>query len=533
MVEISIQLVVALVLGSGAFSVGALILWARMAPDPDQAVHTIIQKAGGQTVFLFDGLNLVDCTPPARRIMDELAQGGSDLHRLFRALAPRFGSLPAAEKMGDIQFAGDYAPTDPLDGLRLSFEGWDGYLRVTIHHDAEEMAPTLSRVDMGEEIVTLRAVSDEAPFPMWRTDRDGAIDWVNEAYLARIPTEEDGPETPEWPPAALFPDHNPEEAASQRHTMANTEESFDIQSVRHQEGWLHFATSAQDAVRAETAQKEFVQTLTNTFGHLSIGLAIFDRERRLALFNPALTDMMPVRFAFLSQRPTLVDFLDRLREERAMAEPRNYKAWRKQILELEAQAEDGTYCETWSLPGGVTFRVTGRPHPGGAIAFLFEDISAEMSLTRRFHAQIELGHAALDAMDEALVLIGESGVVQFSNAAYRQLWNVDGADSESLDAPHYREALVSWRKQAEGDAGHWRDLVAAIERRDGAIGWTGQTTLATSEDLFCRVQRLPGGATLVGFKVSAPVENALSRFKTRRTDVPRPPSEALATKVAS
>jgi PAS domain-containing protein len=46
-----------------------------------------------------------------------------------------------------------------------------------------------------------------------------------------------------------------------------------------------------EIVRAQQAQKNFVQTLTKTFATLSIGLAIFDRNRQLMLFNPALIDL--------------------------------------------------------------------------------------------------------------------------------------------------------------------------------------------------------------------------------------------------
>ena len=44
-------------------------------------------------------------------------------------------------------------------------------------------------------------------------------------------------------------------------------------------------------IRAEQQLRDFMQTLTNTFSHLTTGLAVFDRDKRLALFNPALTDL--------------------------------------------------------------------------------------------------------------------------------------------------------------------------------------------------------------------------------------------------
>jgi hypothetical protein len=45
---------------------------------------------------------------------------------------------------------------------------------------------------------------------------------------------------------------------------------------------------------------------------------------------------------------------------------------------LEEEAASGLFEETWSLPGGQTYRVIGRPHPNGALAFMFEDISGLM-----------------------------------------------------------------------------------------------------------------------------------------------------------
>ena len=61
-----------------------------------------------------------------------------------------------------------------------------------------------------------------------------------------------------------------------------------------------------------------------------------------------------------------------------MPEPKDYRSWRQQMSDLEAAAQNGTYEETWALPTGQTYRVTGRPHPDGAVALLFEDISAEV-----------------------------------------------------------------------------------------------------------------------------------------------------------
>ncbi len=123
-------------------------------------------------------------------------------------------------------------------------------------------------------------------------------------------------------------------------------------------------------ISAEIAQRNFVQTLAKTFAQLSTGLAIFDRNSQLALFNPALVDLSALPIEFLSARPDLLSFFDRLCDSRVMPEPKNYNSWRQEIADVIAAATDGSYQETWSLDTGQTYRVSGRPHPDGAIAFL-------------------------------------------------------------------------------------------------------------------------------------------------------------------
>ncbi|MEO0960141.1 MAG: PAS domain-containing protein [Pseudomonadota bacterium] len=52
------------------------------------------------------------------------------------------------------------------------------------------------------------------------------------------------------------------------------------------------ATDATVAAQAERTLSRFVQTMTETFAHLTAGLAIFDRNQKLVLFNPAFAQML-------------------------------------------------------------------------------------------------------------------------------------------------------------------------------------------------------------------------------------------------
>ncbi|MEO0676047.1 MAG: PAS-domain containing protein [Pseudomonadota bacterium] len=508
-----------LMAGTGAFSVAALVLWARLSPDPDQAIHEEIRRADGQCVFLFDGTTLMDCTAPARVLLADLAAGGNDLQRLFRTLSSRFRDLPHPDDVHTDGPAREFASKDPSEAMRVILESWDSYLRVTLAPLAEGEAdanqgyasraiedvsgPSFSHgIAHSDELSVLRAVTNAAPVLLWQTDDRDEISWANETYLAQLEAREGGNRSI-WPPARLFPGvhTNPPEPGTSRRgevTYAEGEQrGFDIHCVESEQGRFYYAMPADEVIKVEETQKQFVQTLTKTFAHLSVGLVIFDKDRSLALFNPALIDLLRLPVEFLSVRPTLHAFLDRLREERLIAEPKDYKAWRQQILELEDKASSGSYCETWNLPGGVTFRVTGRPHPNGAIAFLFEDISSEMALTRRFHAEIEVGHAALDAVDEAILIVNGAGMVSHSNRAYKDMWRAD--PEAGVIVRRLRDVAQSWRRTG-GDSATWDALIDATEQRGGPASWHGTVTSADGRTLACRAARLKGGSTLIGFR---------------------------------
>ena len=188
---------------------------------------------------------------------------------------------------------------------------------------------------------------------------------------------------------------------------------------------VYFAPEITAEMRAENARRNFLQTLTKTFANLTTGLVVFDRSRQLALFNPALLDHTGLTAEFLSARPSLMSFFDQLRNRQVMPEPKSYASWRAQISEVVETASGGLYQETWSLPGGTVFRVSGRPHPDGAVAFLFEDISADISLTRGFRAQLDMLQHAMDAMDTAIAILGANDTVGFCNRACRDFLQVD------------------------------------------------------------------------------------------------------------
>ncbi|MGB3146519.1 MAG: PAS-domain containing protein, partial [Paracoccaceae bacterium] len=353
------------------------------------------------------------------------------------------------------------------------------------------------------EIRDLRQILAAVPIPIWRANADEDIVWANDVYL-KLATEITGEEDLVWPLPKLM--HGVQAAGTVRRVKLESDRAksdvwFDRHVVASGAETLQFAIPSGATVKAEAALRDFLQTLTKTFAHLSVGLAIFDKNRQLGLFNPALNDLTTLSFEFLSGRPTLFSFLDHLREARILPEPKNYASWRQEMAELERAATSGLYEETWALPSGQTFRVTGRPHPDGAVAFVFEDISAEMSLNRRYRAQIELGHSVLDTQQDALCVFSANGDLVMSNSSYADLWGSD--PSTSLSNLTVLDATRSWQEQCKPTPiwGDIRDFVADLRDR---ADWDAGVITNTGQRMNCTVRPLTAGATLVSFHVQRP-----------------------------
>lgn len=465
-------------------------------------------RADEGTVFLFDEDRLVDATDEAHLFLDAAPRASTDWGRLMAVLSPRFPDI--APTLDDLPELGRILKESRPPGLRLRAELSDGLVRLSLTRTGEtEAGIQIDRHSldaMEHELESLREIAGHTPFLIWRQNDQGQITWVNRAYVDAVERIH-GPERASvWPLPVLF------DKSSLPSGGADAHRRLPMTRVGEPLGWfechaapvgaevLYTAVDASDAVRAEAKLREFMQTLTKTFAHLTVGLAVFDRARRLALFNPALSDLTGLPADFLSAQPTLFGFLDKLRERRMVPEPKDFGSWRRKIMELEAAAADGRYAEVWSLPDGRTYRVSGRPHPDGAVAFLFEDISAEISLTRRFRSELEVGQGVLDAMEEAIVVFSAGGVLVMANAAYGALWGED-PDTTLADI----DVVQACRRWIERTAPTpvWGDLRDFVTRGEDRSEWSADVRLRDGRSLFCRIAPIPGGATLVRFQPGA------------------------------
>ena len=440
--------------------------------------------------LLFQNGMLIDADNALWPLLPPSTKDNADWNQVRDCLLPLIPDLPES-----LHTTHEVIPrtTGPL----VSVDHIGKTTRVTLTPDPDTADSWLEMRQDAVSLALLQPALDHSPNPIWCLDTHNRFLWGNAAFQA-FAKDHGGPDRFSRQMSDLInPNQTPRAKRVSLHNEGTHQERwFEVTTQKIETGVLHFATGVDAVVRAEEAQRNFVQTLSKTFANLTTGLAIFDRNRRLALFNPALIDLSGLSAEFLSSRPNLFEFFDKLREKQIMPEPKNYDNWRECMARLIAAASDDRFRETWNLVSGQTFDVTGRPYPDGAIAFLFNDITAEVSLTRGYRTELETMQSSLDAMDDAVAVFSQQGILTMCNAAYQTMWKVEPdtciADATILDATQ------EWRTAFHPDP-IWpelRDYVTSVTER---ASWDSELRSKDGRKVICRVDPICYGATMIRF----------------------------------
>lgn len=491
--------------------------------------HSATDLAESETCdFLINGSSVKAMTAAARALMEDIGNGKSKLALLKMHLQVDCPGIQQDLDALIVDGIGFRHHCPRADGSAVEILGEPrGNSAVLSIRPASEDARALQKAQekLGRatrEIEFLRRVIDNAPVLAWILTPDNQVTWANEPYRERFD-----------PSPGQLPSHRIANAfghvletvpltARRDETRArklvgtpgDTEPHwYEVSEICGPNGSkLGFALETNELVAAEASLRRFVETLTETFAHLPIGLAVFDKNRRLGLFNPALTELVKIDAVWLAGRPSLRDFLERLRETRQMPDQKDFSAWRRKLGELEEGARHGTYQENWVLPSGKVFRVTGRPHPQGALAFLFEDISAAITLERRYRCELELSQATLDKLNEAVAVFNASGSLVFVNTAFESLWDID--PMESLDGPTIGDLSQIWEERCEPSP-IWAQLAEFATAEEARTTWSSTVQALDGRRLQILVAPLPDASALVVFRDLTAVDHSESlHFET-------------------
>src|SRR5690606_24909943 len=243
-------------------------------------------------------------------------------------------------------------------------------------------------------------------------------------------------------------------------------------------GAAAFAIDATEAEETRDTLRRHVEGHDETLNHLADAVAIFGPSKRLAYHNTAFQQLFGLDAAWLDERPTHAELLDRLRQRRQLPERDDYPGWKAQELEFYG-ATEAAPDDSWSLPDGRTLRVVRQPHPLGGVLLLFSDITGELDLRSRYNAQIQVQRATLDKLNDAVAVFGSDGRLRLHNEAFERFW---GLSAERLDEAGDFDTLAELCKGLAPDPALWLGLKARVADPDpeSRVAVSGETR--TEED---------------------------------------------------
>ena len=350
---------------------------------------------------------------------------------------------------------------------------------------------------------TLNGLIHEAPIIAWHRTATGEINWAGGEIRVRN-TSVSADQAVDLIVARTKLNRQPVLAGQPQKSRieivvnenAETASLHVVEIIRQDGSRIGLATDAGTAASAERTLTRFVQTMTETFAHLTVGLAIFDRNQTLALFNPALVQMWQVEPAWLARRPSLRDIIDELRTTRRLPELQDFHKWRSRLLGLFENTEAADYEDLWHLADGSNIRVLARPHPHGSLAFIFDDVTERVRLEQRYRHSIDLRRATLDRLTEGIAVFGANGLLQFVNQAFHDTW---GTDSETVYAAMHARQLIGLCETLSLSDPLWQRLHSFITGEESRWAWSARVQMGSGRVLQVRVAPLPDGSTMTVF----------------------------------
>ncbi|WP_297800509.1 PAS domain-containing sensor histidine kinase [uncultured Brevundimonas sp.] len=460
----------------------------RLALSPEGEVRAVF----GPYEPLF---NLIDLPLPTDQqpTSEDVSKAAEQLTARLKRLHPTrfFSLLQEGEGFETVLESGEGAWA--VEGRALGGGAWVRLSRVT-HAIGMEAGPGV--------------LAEQSPSPTWVVDGTGKLVWANSAWLRETRVESLQQARDE----AVSFDRGADAIVAEAVRLNSRQEGFRwISSEGRRRAWkilaepliggrgavIAFAVDMTEAEETRDTLRRHVEAHDETLNHLADAVAIFGPAKRLAFHNTAFQQLFNIDAAWLDERPTHGELLDRLRQRRLLPEVVDYAQWKAHELDFYGAAQ-ASPDDTWRLPDGRTLRVVRQPHPLGGILLIFSDITDELNLRSRYNAQIQVQMATLDKLSDAVAVFGSDSRLRLRNDAFEAFWNLS---KEKLDHAQDFDDVAQLCRALLPDNALWMGLKARVADPDpeSRIPVSGEGRTQDGRFVVWKTRPLPDGATLVAF----------------------------------
>jgi len=316
----------------------------------------------------------------------------------------------------------------------------------------------------GDEAASLRELIDAIPLPIWRRNRDRALVDCNWAYASALDATRELvlAEGRELMPTGSSREQAiacDERRARGHVVIGGSRRLLDITELPCADGGaIGFAFDRTDVEIAETELRRHVSAHAEVLEGIGAAVAIYGADQRLKFFNAAFAILWDLEPEWLAAEPSFGDVLERLRERRRIPEHADFRAFRRERLQLFTSLIHRQQ-ELMHLPDDRTVLLSISPHPFGGLTFIYENVSDRLALERSCNTLTQVRRATLDNLFEAVAVYGSDGRLKLHNPAYRKIWGLSHDDVAG--EPHIG-AIVDKMRALLDDGGDWAAMKQGI-----------------------------------------------------------------------
>jgi len=415
--------------------------------------------------------------------------------KTLRASGEPFTQLVRDPQLGRLRARGRAAGRETAVFLEAIFEGEDVPAPPPVAAPVPEPRPG--------EMTEMASFLDAVPVPLAARTRSGKLVYANAAYAEAV-----GAATPAAALAAqakLVGDEASLAEAAYAKDAPVHEKRFAVIGGQRRALELSAAPAGElvavaaldesGAAEARDRLQRHIDASDATLNRIKTPVAVFGADQRLVFYNKAYADLWRLDRTWLNEHPSEGDILERLREMRMLKEERSFAAFKKERAELFTSLTQPQE-EVWYLPDGTALRIVVQPHTMGGLLYLFEDMTEQLSLERRYNDLFRVQRATLDQLHEGVAFFGTDGRLKLWNYAFADLW---GLEPQQLDGEPHFEKVALLCAALGGDSSDWdavRGLVTGAGLREELTG-----EMEREDDVTLRYAAvpMPDGATLMSF----------------------------------
>ena len=363
-----------------------------------------------------------------------------------------------------------------------------------------------SRITSETDPIAFIEMMGRAPFPLWRMNSAGRINWVNDAYVDAVGASDVRDVTQNQ----IHLDQKASEDAklalskqsqldSTRQIVLNGERRATQISIFPVNGGIAgIATDANEAEDLRISLNQQVAAHDKLLNSMDEAVVIFGSDQTARFENEAFRQMFGLEDNWSRDRPSHGEWLDHMRERGQVPAQPDHGAWKAEELSLYTEWPDEMPPALWHFQDGRTLRLIRMRDPQGGIALMFSDMTDRIDLEGRLGTLINVQRATLDKLSEGIAVFGTDGRLKIHNNAFAKIWGL--AEDELKDAPRF-SALIELCMPLYHKRPFWDDLKARATDSNPEVRRQveGEITRSDGKMLTWLSKPLPDGATLVAW----------------------------------